>query len=58
MSLVVNHNLMAANVANNLSAHYGNLATSTMLNHSCHLDYPEQIRDYLDEARRSSICRW
>ncbi len=29
MSLVVNHNLMAANVANNLSSHYGNLATST-----------------------------
>ncbi len=29
MSLVVNHNLMAANVANNLNTHYGNLATST-----------------------------
>lgn len=29
MSLVVNHNLMAANVARNLNTHYGNLATST-----------------------------
>ena len=29
MSLIVNHNMMAANVANNLSSHYGNLATST-----------------------------
>ena len=29
MSLVVNHNLMAANVARNLNAHYGNLSTST-----------------------------
>ena len=29
MSLVVNHNLMAANVANNLNTHYGNLAIST-----------------------------
>ena len=29
MSLVVNHNLMAANVANNLNSHYSRLATST-----------------------------
>ena len=29
MSLVVNHNMMAANVARNLNAHYGNLSTST-----------------------------
>ena len=29
MSLVVNHNLMAANVAGNLNTHYGRLATST-----------------------------
>ena len=29
MSLVVNHNMMAANVANNLNGHYGKLATST-----------------------------
>ena len=29
MSLVVNHNLMAANVANSLNSHYSNLATST-----------------------------
>ncbi|MBQ9407306.1 MAG: flagellin [Desulfovibrio sp.] len=29
MSLVVNHNMMAANVANNLNAHYSRLATST-----------------------------
>ncbi len=29
MSLVVNHNLMAANVARNLNQHYGNLSTST-----------------------------
>ena len=29
MSLVVNHNLMAANVARNLNSHYANLATST-----------------------------
>lgn len=29
MSLVVNHNLMAANTARNLNAHYGQLATST-----------------------------
>lgn len=29
MSLVVNHNLMAANVARNLNSHYSNLATST-----------------------------
>ena len=29
MSLVVNHNLMAANVARNLNAHYANLANST-----------------------------
>ena len=29
MSLVVNHNLMAANVANNLNSHYSQLATST-----------------------------
>jgi len=27
--MVVNHNLMASNVANNLNAHYGRLATST-----------------------------
>ena len=29
MSLVVNHNMMAANVARNLNAHYSNLSTST-----------------------------
>ena len=29
MSLVVNHNMMAANVANNLNTHYSKLATST-----------------------------
>lgn len=29
MSLVINHNMMAANVARNLNIHYGNLATST-----------------------------
>ncbi|WP_296303464.1 flagellin [uncultured Desulfovibrio sp.] len=29
MSLVVNHNMMAMNVARNLNAHYGNLSTST-----------------------------
>ncbi len=29
MSLVINHNLMAANVARNLNSAYGNLATST-----------------------------
>ena len=29
MSLVVNHNLMASNVANNLNTHYSQLATST-----------------------------
>ncbi len=29
MSMVVNHNLMAQNVANNLNAHYGRLSTST-----------------------------
>ncbi len=29
MSLVVNHNMMAANVANNLNTHYSNLSTST-----------------------------
>lgn len=29
MSLVINHNMMAANVARNLSTSYGNLATST-----------------------------
>lgn len=29
MSLVVNHNLMAANTARNLNTHYGRLATST-----------------------------
>lgn len=29
MSLVVNHNLMAANVARNLNSHYANLSTST-----------------------------
>lgn len=29
MSLVVNHNLMAANVADNLNSHYGRLSTST-----------------------------
>lgn len=29
MSLVINHNMMAANVARNLSNHYSNLATST-----------------------------
>ena len=29
MSLVVNHNLMAGNIANTLSSHYGNLSTST-----------------------------
>ena len=29
MSLVVNHNMMAANVANTLNSHYGRLATST-----------------------------
>ena len=29
MSLVVNHNMMAANVARNLNTHYANLATST-----------------------------
>lgn len=29
MSLVVNHNLMAANTARNLNAHYGNLSVST-----------------------------
>ena len=29
MSLVVNHNLMAANVARNLNSHYSNLSTST-----------------------------
>ncbi|MGE9986028.1 flagellin [Desulfovibrio sp. SGI.169] len=29
MSLVVNHNMMAANTARNLNAHYGRLATST-----------------------------
>lgn len=29
MSLVVNHNLMAANAASNLNGHYGRLATST-----------------------------
>ena len=29
MSLVVNHNLMAANVANTLNSHYGRLSTST-----------------------------
>ena len=29
MSLVVNHNLMAANVARNLNAHYANLSNST-----------------------------
>lgn len=29
MSLVVNHNMMASNVARNLNAHYGNLARST-----------------------------
>ena len=29
MSMVVNHNLMASNVARNLNTHYGNLAQST-----------------------------
>ena len=29
MSLVINHNKMATNVANNLNAHYSNLSTST-----------------------------
>ena len=29
MSLVVNHNMMAANVANNLNTHYSRLSTST-----------------------------
>ncbi len=29
MSMVINHNMMASNVANNLNAHYGRLATST-----------------------------
>ncbi len=29
MSLVVNHNMMAANVANNLNTHYSKLSTST-----------------------------
>ncbi|MCR5814553.1 MAG: flagellin [Desulfovibrio sp.] len=29
MSLVVNHNLMAGNIANSLNSHYGRLATST-----------------------------
>ena len=29
MSLVVNHNMMASNVANTLNSHYGRLATST-----------------------------
>ena len=29
MSLVVNHNMMAANVARNLNSHYGRLSTST-----------------------------
>ncbi|MCX4310783.1 MAG: flagellin, partial [Desulfovibrio sp.] len=29
MSLVVNNNLMAANVARNLNTHYGRLQTST-----------------------------
>ncbi|MBQ7585174.1 MAG: flagellin [Desulfovibrionaceae bacterium] len=29
MSLVVNHNLMASNVANSLNSHYGQLSTST-----------------------------
>ena len=29
MSLVINHNMMAFNVARNLNTHYANLATST-----------------------------
>ena len=29
MSLVINNNMMAANTARNLNAHYSNLATST-----------------------------
>ncbi|MBO4300010.1 MAG: flagellin, partial [Desulfovibrio sp.] len=29
MSLVINHNMMAANVARNLNSHYANLSKST-----------------------------
>ncbi len=50
MSLVVNHNMMAANVARNLNAHYGNLSTSTQ-----RLSTGQRINSAADDAAGMAI---